>query len=76
MKVNNGDFMCLPHVPTQSLGSLMTLNPEFTTVFLTTTGVMVLNFHFKQRRIDHGSSTTVIGIHLVNSFLFKLIMTK
>ena len=58
--VNNGDFMCLPQVPIQSLGSLMTLNPEFTTVFLTTTGVIVLSFHFKQRRIDHGSSITKI----------------
>lgn len=66
MKVNNGDFMCLPHVPTQSFGSLMTLNPEFITVFLTTTGVMVLNFHFKQRRIAHGSSATVREDTLVN----------
>ena len=50
--------MCLPQVPIQSLGSLMTLNPEFTTVFLTTIGVIVLSFHFKQRRIVQGSSAT------------------
>ena len=36
------DFMCFPQVPIHvaSFGSLITLNPEFTTVFRTTTGVM------------------------------------
>ncbi len=63
--------MCLPQVPIQSLGSLMTLNPEFTTVFLTTTGVIVLSFHFKQRLIDQGSSTTKNQIKVL--FCFKLV---
>ena len=52
--------MCFPHVPDQSLGSFIILNPELTAVFLTTTGVIVLSFHFKWRRIDQGSTATVI----------------
>lgn len=43
MTPNKTDFMCFPQIPIHvpSFGSLMTLNPEFTTVFRTTTGVIV-----------------------------------
>jgi len=42
MPPNMTDFMCFPQVPIHvaSFGSLITLNPEFTTVFRTTTGVI------------------------------------
>ena len=72
---NRGDFICFPHVPTQSLGSLITLKPEFMTVFLTTSGVILLNFHFKQRLITQGSSITKekkLGSQIFNILPFKL----
>lgn len=47
ISLNKTDFMCCPQLPIQSLGSFIILKPEFTAVFLTTTGVMVLSFHFK-----------------------------
>lgn len=50
--------MCFPQVPIQSLGSLMILKPELTTVFLTTTGVIGLSFHLKHRLTKKGSSDT------------------
>lgn len=37
--------MCLPHVPIQSLVFFINLNPVLKRIFLTTMGVIVVNFH-------------------------------